>query len=137
MKKILIPFVLLISLVVPAFAAETEIVGESTDVVDSGTNVYVQNEIVLSETSDIPTGVVLMAMPPVTASDASGFKAVLLELLGDYDPVIIEYSYENTNGYTSYIREIEPDYVWMCTAAIFLVALYSVFRLGGALLCKR
>lgn len=137
MKKYLIPVVLLFSLVVPVFAAETEIVGENTEVVDSGTNVYVQNEIVLSETSDIPTGVAFMAIPPVTASDATGFKAVLLELLGDYDPVIIEYSYENTNGYTSYLREIEPDYVWMCTAAIFLVALYSVFRLGGALFCKR
>lgn len=74
---------------------------------------------------------------PVSASDANGFKAVVLDLLGDYEGIIVEYSYENTNGYTSYVREVQIDYPWLCSAAIFAIVLYSTIRLGAKILCNR
>lgn len=141
MRKIISFFVflcLLFSFVLTAYAAGEEIVEESTEVIDAGTNVFVQNEIVVADGEDILTGVTVMSLSPVTPSDTNGFKAVLLELLGDYDPVIVEYAYQNTNNnYMSYLREVQPDYVWLCSAAILLVVIYCLFRLGGAILCKR
>lgn len=138
MKKFFLFFLFMLSLIISAFAAGEEIVDESTEVIDAGTNVFVQNEIVLADGDDILTGVTVMSLSPVTPSDTNGFKAVLLELLGDYDPVIVEYAYQNTNNnYMSYLREVQPDYVWLCSAAILLVVIYCLFRLGGAILCRR
>lgn len=88
--------------------------------------------------SDADPEVSVMALSdPVTAADATGFKAVILELLGDYEGVVVEYSYENTNGYTSYVREIQPDYPWIASAVIFLAVLWCTFRMGAGLLCRK
>lgn len=71
------------------------------------------------------------AVSPVTPSDTNGFKKIMIELLGDYDPVVVEYSYQSSQGYTSYLREIQPDYTWLCSCAVFLVVLYCIFRIFG------
>lgn len=89
--------------------------------------------------SDIPadatiTDISVMSLAPITPSDTSGLKAILLSLIGDYDPVIIEYEYESSNGYTNYLREVQPDYVWLCSVGLFAIMVYCVFRLGGALI---
>lgn len=89
--------------------------------------------------SDIPadaeiTDISVMSLSPITPDDTSGLKAVLLSLIGDYDPVIIEYEYESSNGYTNYLREVQPDYVWLCSVGLFAIIVYCIFRLGGALL---
>lgn len=76
------------------------------------------------------------AVAPVTPSNSNGFKAVVLQLLGNYDPVIVEYSYTNTNGYISYLREVQPDYAWMCSTAIFAIVLFCLFRFLGGLIKK-
>lgn len=73
---------------------------------------------------------------PVTPSNSNGFKSVVLQLLGNYDPIIAEYSYTNTQGYVSYIREVQPDYVWMCSTAIFAIVLFCFFRFLGGLIKK-
>lgn len=103
-------------------------------------------EIVLDSPEDLreplqQNSVVIVQPPvrdvaPVTPSDSSGLKAILLSLFGNYDPVVIEYAYTNTNGYVSYVREIEPDYAWMISAAIFAIVLYCFFRLLGGLMKK-
>lgn len=93
---------------------------------------------VISEPDELENVTVsTFAMDPVTAADASGLKAILLDLLGDYDAVQVEWAYENNNGYTSYTREIQPDYPWLCSAAIFAIVLYCLIRMGVAMLCKR
>lgn len=89
--------------------------------------------------SDIPadatiTDISVMSLAPITPSDTSGLKSVLLSLIGDYDPVIIEYEYESSNGYTNYLREVQPDYVWLCSVGLFALVVYCIFRLGGALI---
>ena len=80
-----------------------------------------------------PTAVNVYALNPITPEDTTGLKSVLLSLIGDYDAIVVEYEYTGSNSYTNYLREVQPDYVWLCSAAIFLVIIYSVFRLGGAL----
>lgn len=41
----------------------------------------------------------------------------------------------NQSSY-SYVREIQPDYVWCASAALFVLLVFCTFRLGGALLRK-
>ena len=76
------------------------------------------------------------ALAPVTPSNTSGLKAVLLSILGNYDPIVAEYQYVGSGSYNNYIREIQPDYVWLTSTAIFAILLYSTWRLLGGLICK-
>lgn len=93
---------------------------------------------VLPSELDITNVSILRSVSPVTPSDASGLKSVLLSFLGDYDPVIVEYQYQNPNTqYYSYLREVQPDYPWLVSAAVLVVFIYCLFRLGGAIFCKR
>lgn len=88
------------------------------------------------ESSNVSESISFSVVGPVEPNDTNGFKAVLLELLGDYDPIIAEYSYTNSNGYISYVREVQPDYIWMISAAIFIIVLYCAFRFLGGLFKK-
>lgn len=77
----------------------------------------------------------------VSPSDTSGLHALVLSLLGDYNPVVKDYTYTTTsyNGTqtTNHSIEISPDYSWIATALIFLVVIYCVFRLIGAIFSGR
>lgn len=80
------------------------------------------------------TDVSLYSVAPVTPSSTSGLKAALLGILGNYDPVIVEYQYSSGNGYTNYLREVQPDYVWLCSAALLALVIFCLFKLGGGLI---
>ena len=89
--------------------------------------------------TDIPIGasidnISVVSVSPIKPSSTSGLKAALLGVLGDYDPVIIEYQYSSGNGYTNYLREVQPDYVWVCSFVLLALVIFCLFRLGGALL---
>lgn len=89
--------------------------------------------------TDIPLGasidnISVISVAPIKPSDTTGLKAALLGVLGNYDPVIIEYQYNSGNGYTNYLREVQPDYVWICSFALLALVIFCLFRLGGALL---
>lgn len=89
--------------------------------------------------TDIPVGasidsITVTSVSPIEPSDTSGLKAALLGVLGNYDPVIVEYQYSSGNGYTNYLREVQPDYVWLCSCALLALVIFCLFRLGGALL---
>lgn len=84
---------------------------------------------------DVLVGVTFASVAPITPSDTNGLKAVLLEVLGDYDPIIVEYEYRNQNNtYNSYLREVLPDYPWCASFIMLSLFVYCVFRLGGALI---
>lgn len=80
------------------------------------------------------TDISLSSVSPVTPSSTSGLKAALLGILGNYDPVIVEYQYSSGNGYTNYLREVQPDYVWLCSAALLALVIFCLFKLGGGLI---
>ena len=73
----------------------------------------------------------------VSASDTSGLHALVLSLLGDYNPVVKDYTYYTTsyNGTQTlnHSIDISPDYSWLATALLFIVVLFCVFRLIGAI----
>lgn len=69
----------------------------------------------------------------ISANETSGFHAVILGLLGDYNPIVKDYTYQSSNGYTSHSIEITPDWSWIASAAIFLVIIFCLFRLIGGL----
>lgn len=70
-----------------------------------------------------------------TSEPAGTLKAILVKLIGPYNPVVVEYRYQNYNQSTySYVREIQPDYVWFGAAGLFALMVYCCFRLGGGLL---
>lgn len=78
--------------------------------------------------------VVATGLAPVTPSDTSGVKAVLLSFIGDYDPTVVQYEYTTNNNYKQYVNEIQPDYVWICSFALIALFIYCLFKLGGGLL---
>lgn len=73
-------------------------------------------------------------LAPVTPSDTTGVKAVLLSFIGNYDPPITQYEYTTNNGYKQYVNEIQPDFVWICSFALIALFIYCLFKLGGGLL---
>lgn len=76
----------------------------------------------------------LTGLSPVTPSDTSGLKSVLLSFIGDYDPPIVQFEYTTSNNYKQYVNEIQPDYVWICSFALIALFIYCLFKLGGALI---
>lgn len=100
---------------------------------------FVDSEVVenvgIDPVNDCITDIsILTSVAPVTPTDTSGLKAVLLGLLGNYDPVIVEFQYQSSQGYNNYLREVQPDYVWLCSFALLALMIFCIFRLGGALL---
>ena len=77
---------------------------------------------------------VVTGLSPVTPNDATGLKAVLLSFVGNYDPPIVQFEYTTNNNYKSYVNEIQPDYVWICSFALIALFIYCLFKLGGGLL---
>lgn len=104
---------------------------DSVDNTDSTEETHEENqeEIVHEEVS--------RSISPVTPNDSNGFKKVILQLIGDYETVVTEHRYTNSNGYTSISVSTEPDYSWLCSCAIFLVVLFCIFRLIGGVICGR
>ena len=78
--------------------------------------------------------VITYGLAPVTPSDTSGVKAVLLSFIGNYDPPIVQYEYTSSSNYKQYVNEIQPDYVWICSFALIALFIYCLFKLGGGLL---
>lgn len=144
MKKLLsFFFILILTFVmsIPAFAAESVY---SVSPSASGETVVVSPDVTVNVTNEAPVdldeghlvGVSTFSLNPITPNEATGLKAILLELIGDYDAIVVEYSYENTNGYTSYVREIQYDYPWLCACGLFVIVLFCILRGGFAVLCK-
>lgn len=67
----------------------------------------------------------------VSANQTSGLHSVLLSLIGDYNPIVKDYTYQSSNGYISHSIDIQPDWSWICTCALFILVIYCVFRLIG------
>ena len=138
MKRFLVVFlglIFVLSVNLTAFAAEA---GEGETVVETVVpDVYITNEINTGEELGEYIGSTVYAMNPVGASDANGLKGIMLALIGDWDSIVVEHAYESSNGYMNYLREVQLDYPWLCSCAIFLVMIYCVFRLGGAILCRK
>lgn len=117
--------------------------GDGSEVSPGGNTVYVLTNPITEGDTDagiapsdpVLTDVAMLTgLAPVTPSDASGLKAVLLSFIGNYDPPIVQYEYTSGNNYKSYVNEIQPDYVWICSFALIALFIFCLFKLGGVLL---
>lgn len=117
--------------------------GDDSEVSPGGNTVYVltnpfeEGETNVGAAPSYPVltdAVVATGLAPVTPADTTGLKAVLLSFIGDYDPPVVQYEYTTSNNYKSYVHEIQPDYVWICSFALIALFIYCLFKLGGVLL---
>lgn len=118
----------------PAYPSLSEILNGSDSVyVLSGDMPYADNAAVGGDMEYVGTDV--YSVSPVTLTDATGLKAALLGILGNYDTVVTVHQYTRA-GSTSptYVTDVQPDYVWLAGAALLLLLIYCLFRLGGALI---
>lgn len=108
------------------------------EVSPGGNTVYVVGDVLndgATPVNPVLTDVVTTTgLAPVTPSDTTGVKAVLLSFIGNYDPPITQYEYTTANGYKQFVNEIQPDYVWICSFALIALFIYCLFKLGGGLL---
>ena len=108
-----------------------------SEVSPGGNTIYMVGGLDVGASSANPVltnAIVTTGLAPVTPGDTSGVKAVLLSFIGDYDPPIVQFEYTSNNNYKSYVNEIQPDYVWICSFALIALFIYCLFKLGGGLL---
>lgn len=122
---------------------EVPATGDGSEVSPGGNTVYVltnpyeegDTNVGIAPSDPVLTDIsMLTGLSPVTPSDTSGLKAVLLSFIGDYDPPIVQFEYTSSNNYKQYVNEIQPDYVWICSFALIALFIYCLFKLGGALI---
>lgn len=65
----------------------------------------------------------------VTAADATGLKASVLSLIGDYETVVTDYTYTTYNGNVQHSIDVQPDLTWCASALIFLAVLWSCLKM--------
>ena len=139
MKKfftILFTLLLVFTMNITAFAVETETTPVESTLSMPDVNVYVTNELPPVDDLGEYVGTSVYAMNPVRPSDANGFKQVMLEVIGNYDAIVVEHQYESYNGSINYVREIQYDYPWLCSCGLFAIVLFCILRGGFAVLCK-
>lgn len=80
----------------------------------------------------------VFSLSPITPSNTTGLTSIVLSLIGNYDPVVVEYRYQNNNSTNySYLREVQPDYPWLVSAGIFAIVLFCSLRILGGAICKK
>ena len=81
---------------------------------------------------NVKAGTNNVSIMKISSSDTTGLHSLLLSLIGDYNPIVKDYTYTSSNGYTSHSIDISPDWSWIMTAALFIIVIYCLFRfLGG------
>lgn len=98
---------------------ETDIPADDIDVIDEPILVNVERSV-----------------RSVTPNNTNGFKSVILSIIGNYDTVVTDYTYQNNSNYYSHSIDIESDYVWWFSCGIFAMLLYCTFRTIGGI-CSR
>lgn len=77
------------------------------------------------------------SVSPITSDSTTGLKSVILGLIGSYDTIVTDYTYNSNNGYVQHTIQVQPDYVWMGSFLLLCLILYCLFRLGGAMIGSR
>lgn len=134
-----IPFIIILCILI-----STSVVFADTEKATSGAIIYDYPSDILdllalrANTSNAIEGELVnveKTIQRVRPQDANGFKAVMLSLLGDYETVITDYTYQSgSSGYYSHSIQIERDWSWICSSAVFALVIFCVFRCIGTLL---
>lgn len=84
----------------------------------------------------IENGETTLQVLRISSNDTSGLHSIILTLIGDYNPIVKDYTYTSTQGYTSHSIEIQPDWSWIMTCALFIIVVWSTFRFVGGIFTK-
>ena len=108
----------------------TQLLNKDSDkdsTVDPDTVYILEPELVSAETKS----------QRITAADATGLKAVMLSLIGDYETTVTDYTYQSgSSGYYTHSINIERDWSWICSCGIFAIVLYCTFKAIGGFLWR-
>lgn len=120
----------------PAFAHATSDISVTTTLdTDEPIKVVIEDN---KTDSDIKLKGVSVTRQTVTPQDSNGLKSIMLGLIGDYETVVTDYTYQSgSSGYYSHSINIERDWSWIMTCALFIVVIYCVFRAVGGILTWR
>lgn len=137
MKKIFICLLCIVVCTVPVFA-DYENATSSAIYFDYPNDIL---DLIMARSSDSTISGELIGiektMMKVSANDSTGFKAIILSLIGDYETVITDYEYRNSGStYTSHSINIERDWSWIISACIFALVVFCTFRIIGGLICR-
>lgn len=80
---------------------------------------------------------VVRSVSPVSPSNTTGLKKILLQMFGNYDTVVTEHRYTNSNGYSSVSVDVQEDYPWIASALIFSLVLWCSLRILGGIICGK
>lgn len=72
----------------------------------------------------------------VTSTDTNGFHAVMLGLIGDYNPIVKDYTYQTYNGSIQHSISIQPDWSWIASCATFVVVFFCFMLFLGKLFSR-
>jgi len=139
MKRFLYFFLavfLAMALILPAYAADSgegENSGSSPVVLVPDVNVF--NEVIVSDDPGDYLDSTISTQSSYAAI-GSDLKSILLRFLGDYETIIVEHSYQASDGTINTVHESLPDVPWICSAALLCLMIFCLFRLGGSILCK-
>lgn len=100
---------------------------DKTSVEDPDTVYILEPELISAETKS----------QKITAADATGLKAVMLSLIGDYETTVTDYTYQSgSSGYYTHSINIERDWSWICSCGVFAIVLYCTFKAIGGFLWR-
>lgn len=110
------------------------------EVVDVPIDDYPANGYVVL--SDIPEAVEVVDVSAtaytVRPSDTNGLTSVVLGLIGDYNPIVTDYTYRNNNSsYETHSITVTPDWPWIISAAIFSLVLFCCLKVLGGVICLK
>lgn len=132
------------SLLLPGYAEVAPEVGASdlpppSELDQIDTSGYLPPEVFFSVEDDYSISVfAVQTVPNTPVTSGTGLKGILISLFGSYDPTITQFRYQsNTSTNYTYVNDISPDFPWLCSAAIFGLMIFCLFRLWGAVLCRQ
>ena len=134
---IILNIILILGLCTSIYAEEYEIQTSSEDEIFSSEYIEVPSSNYINDNDNIVDYNVVRSVNPITPQDTSGLKSALLTVLGSYDAVVVEYQYQSSNGYYSYLREVQPDYVWIFSAILLIIIIFCLFRFLGGIFSGR
>lgn len=130
---------LILTCSIPVYADTSDDSNSSSSGSDSVYNDYYTDVSVSPIIQTLPEGELLEVKSTtnrVSASDATGLKSLMLTLIGDYDTVVTDYTYQSSSGYTTHSIQIERDWSWIISAVLFVVVIYCTIRGIVAILCR-
>lgn len=159
MKKIIIFSLIFVLFIIPSFASEVTYNSDGSYTVHNAFDFAEDDpqyelsdlssafyEAIIRASSDVIdeyTPISDLSISPLWTGDTGStpiptgtLRSVLASVIGPYSPVVVQYQYTSGTN-TQYLREILPDYEWMFNCALFAMIIWCVFRIWGALLCRR